>query len=105
MESFFTPVEDGLRLFIKVQPGASKNAIEEVICDPCGQAYLKVRVTAVPEKGKANIAVAGLLATSWKLPVSSISITARETSRLKTFHVKGNPEHLAAHLTAWFKQR
>ena len=105
MESFFTPVADGLRLFVKVQPGASKNAIEEVICDPCGQAYLKVRVTAVPENGKANIAVTKLLAKNWKLPVSSISITARETSRLKTFHIKGNPETLAAHLGAWFAGR
>lgn len=105
MDSFFTPVIDGLRLFIKVQPGASKNAIEDVVCDACGQAYLKVRVTAVPEKGKANMAVTQLLAKSWKLPPSRISITARETSRLKTFHIKGNPEALAAHLTAWFAQR
>jgi uncharacterized protein len=103
MTSFFSKQPDGLRIYVKVQPGASKNAVEEVISDPQGQHYIRLRVTAPPEKGKANIAVAEMLAEAWDIPISTISLVARETSRFKVFHIRGNPDLLEAHLHQWLR--
>ena len=94
----FVPVADGLRLFIKLTPRASKNAITGVEPDGEGKARLKVTVTAVPEAGKANAALIKLLAKTWKLPKSSLTIVAGETSRLKELELRGE----AAALKAWF---
>lgn len=62
--------------------------------DAAGHTYLKVSVTAVPEKGRANAALIKLLAQKLGLPKTSISLIAGETSRLKTLHIKGKPEEL-----------
>jgi uncharacterized protein YggU (UPF0235/DUF167 family) len=103
MLPFFSKLPDGLRIFVKAQPGASDSRIEEVLLDPSGQAYLRVRVAVPPEKGKANKAIASLLAEAWEVPVSSLTLEARAASRFKVFHLRGNPDHLEIHLTNWMK--
>ena len=72
------------RLKIKVVPGASSSNI----CGWLGDA-LKVRVTAPPEKGKANRLVERLVATALSLPESSVRIVAGKTSPQKVMEVDG----------------
>jgi len=48
---------------------------------------LRLRVAAVPDKGKANAAVIALLAKALGLPKSALSITAGDTARLKTLRI------------------
>ncbi len=45
---------------------------------------LKIKVTAIPEKGKANQAVIKLLSKYLGIPKSAMTITSGETSKLKT---------------------
>jgi uncharacterized protein (TIGR00251 family) len=49
--------------------------------------YLKVRVTARPVDGKANLAAIKFLAKRLRIPRSQIKIVRGHISRLKTFQV------------------
>lgn len=68
---------------IHAYPKSPANRIEGWVEDASGQHWLKVRVTAAPEDGKANKALLKLLAKTWNLPVSSLSVVSGETSRYK----------------------
>jgi uncharacterized protein YggU (UPF0235/DUF167 family) len=61
---------------------------------------LRVRVNAVPDKGKANAAVVALLARALGVPKSAISVASGETARLKTLDVVGDGAALEKKLSA-----
>ena len=86
----------GVTLRVRVTPKASRDAIGPVVADGQGNAVLKIAVTAAPEHGKANRAVARLLAAAWRLPGTSIEIVRGETSRTKTIRIVGNGDAVAA---------
>jgi uncharacterized protein (TIGR00251 family) len=75
---------DGTVLPVKVQPGARKNA---VLGAHAGA--LRVAVTAPPERGKANEAVAKLLAEAFGCKASQVELVAGATARQKRFLVRG----------------
>ena len=85
----------------RVTPNASGDRIEGPDRDADGRAYLRVRVRAVPEKGKANNAVLALLSKAWKCPKSSITVVKGETDRVKTLKI-ADGVHLAATLEQQF---
>ncbi|KKC31714.1 DUF167 family protein [Devosia psychrophila] len=89
----------GLSLFVRVTPNAGRDAIEGVALRDDGTAMLRVRVSAVPDKGKANAAVIALLAKALGVPKSSITVTSGETSRMKTLAVVGDGPTLIAALS------
>jgi uncharacterized protein YggU (UPF0235/DUF167 family) len=89
-----------LTLFLRVTPNAGRDAIEGIEQRHDGGAVLRVRVKAVPDKGKANAGVIALLAKALDVPKSSISIAAGETARLKTVVVVGDGVSLAERLAA-----
>jgi uncharacterized protein YggU (UPF0235/DUF167 family) len=66
-----------------------------------GSAVIRVRVTAVPDKGKANAAAIVLLAKALGVPKSAISVVSGETARLKTIAVAGDPAVLAGRVEAF----
>lgn len=72
-----------MRLAVRVTPNASIDRIEGRAIDDAGRDYLKVRVRAVPENGKANRAVEKLLAKALGLPKSAVRVVTGETSRIK----------------------
>ena len=89
-----TPHSQGVILQVRTQPGARKNAVTG---EHAGA--LKVAVMASPEKGKANAAVAALLAEVLGCKSSQIEIMSGESSREKKFLLIGiSPEHLARQL-------
>jgi len=96
---------DGVSVAVRLTPKASGNRIDGVAADATGAPVLKARVTAVPESGKANAALLKLLAKSWKLPKSSLSVAGGAKDRNKVLHVAGDPEALYEHLARWFKER
>ena len=61
---------------------------------------LRVRVSAVPDKGKANAAVVALLAKALGVPKSAVSVVSGETSRMKTLDVVGDGALLEKKLSA-----
>lgn len=87
---------DGVALRVRVTPKASRDAIGPVVADAQGNAVLKIAVTAAPEDGKANRAVAKLLAKAWRLPKTSVEVSQGETSRSKTIRIVGNGDAIAA---------
>lgn len=89
---------DGLLLTLRVTPNAGADRIEGTEHRDDGSVVLRVRVTAVPDKGKANAAVIALLAKALGIPKSSITLVSGETARLKTVRLNGDPTTLAAAL-------
>ena len=74
----------GVTFAVKVHPRAKKNAIAGEL----GEA-LKVALTAPPVEGKANEACIEFFAKLLKVPRSSVSIAAGQSSRSKVIRVVG----------------
>lgn len=90
--------EDHLRLAVRLTPGARRNVLEGMETTPDGECFLRARVTAVAEDGKANKALIALLAASLRQPKSAIAIVLGETARKKILRIEGDPEDLSAKL-------
>ena len=72
----------GTTIAVRVTPKAAANRVS---LDGAGG--LRVAVTTVPEGGKANAAVARLLAKALGIPKSRLVLIRGETARDKTFRV------------------
>lgn len=94
----FQLVPEGLDVRLRVTPGASRDAIGEVVADGKGKGAIKIAVTAVPEKGSANAAVIKLLAKAWRLRKSDMRIVQGATDRNKTLRIAGDGRELMAGL-------
>lgn len=88
----------GIILHVRATPNAGVDRIEGVQVRDNDSTVLRVRVKAVPDKGKANKAVIALLAKYFSVSKTSIILTSGETARLKTLAVTGDPADLAATL-------
>ncbi|NNH66163.1 DUF167 domain-containing protein [Rhizobium laguerreae] len=86
--------DDHLRLAVRLTPNGGRDAVDGIEVDGEGEAFLKARVTSVPEKGKANKALILLIAKSLRIPKSSISLVSGETARKKILRIDGDPEDL-----------
>lgn len=70
---------------------------------PDGEA-LKIAVTAPPDKGKANAAVVALLAKTFGVAKSSVTVVAGETDRRKVLRIAGEPAALSAIAQQWISR-
>jgi uncharacterized protein len=91
---------DGLRLAVRLTPKAGRDSIDGLKPTADGSVELAVKVTAVPENGKANDALLRLLARTLKLPVSAFSLVAGATDRHKQILIGGDAVALDATLRA-----
>ena len=98
--SFFRAQASGLILHVRVTPNAGRDAIMGVESRDDGTSVLRVRVAAVPDKGRANAALMVLLAKALDVPKSSLSLVSGETGRIKALAVKGDADLLAARARA-----
>jgi uncharacterized protein (TIGR00251 family) len=82
--------KDGILVAVHVQPGAGSTEL-------VGRhgAALKVRVAAPPSDGRANEAVAQLLAKAFGLAPGDVELTSGQTSRQKRFRL-GDLDRVAA---------
>ena len=90
-----TPVAGGTRLRVRVKPGARKAAILGV-----HDGALRVAVTAVAERGKANLAVVALLASALDLPAASVTIVGGKTSQNKVVEIGSDVAAICTMLAA-----
>ena len=74
----------GVLFLVSAQAGARRNGIVGV-----RNGMLRVAVTAVAEKGKANQAIIGVLSDALGVPKSEIELAAGETSSQKRFLIVG----------------
>ena len=87
-------VADGEAVLVPVraQPGASRDRIAGEY-----QGSPKVTVTRAPERGRANEAVAAVLAKALGVRKAAVTLTSGATSRDKVFRVEGrSPDDVAA---------
>ncbi|MDK3159512.1 DUF167 domain-containing protein [Kamptonema cortianum] len=77
-----------MRIIVHLTPKASHNKVEGWTEDVKGEKVLRVRVTAVPESGKANEALIKLLSAFFKVPKSKISIIRGASSRIKYIEIQ-----------------
>ena len=96
----FSVRDDGLLVAVKAMPKSRRDAIVGVMATPEGQA-LKVAVTAAPENGKANAAVAAVVAKALDVPKSAVSVVSGATDRRKLLHVAGDPAALSLIAQQW----
>ena len=82
--------KDGVLVSVHVQPGAGST---ELVGRHGGA--LKVRVAAPPADGRANEAVAQLLAKAFGLAAGDVELTSGQTSRQKRFRL-GDLDRVAA---------
>ncbi|HZD24686.1 MAG TPA: DUF167 family protein, partial [Alphaproteobacteria bacterium] len=75
-EALCRPVADGVRLLVRLQPGAGADSIDGLDTDAEGRPRLRARVTAAPEKGRANKALMRLLAKAWGVAPGTLEIVA-----------------------------
>jgi uncharacterized protein len=78
------PHPDGTLLPVRAQAGARKDEVRGV-----QDGMLKVAVTQAPERGKANKAIAALLAKALGLRKSQIELVSGPTSPRKQFLIRG----------------
>jgi uncharacterized protein len=92
-------VNEGVMLPVRLTP---KSACDEIVGIEAfgGETVLKARVRALPEGGRANQALARLVARWLKLPPSSVSVAQGGKSRMKQILVEGDPETLARLIAA-----
>lgn len=91
------PGGGGVRFTVRLTPKGGRDAIDGWT-EMDGERCLKARVSAVPEKGKANAALAALIAKSLGIAKSSVVIAGGEKARMKTIEVAGDAGALAAKL-------
>ncbi len=71
-----------LRIRVKAVPGSSRDRLAGALGD-----RLKVCVAAPPEGGKANAAIAAMLADALGVPARAIVLRSGDTTPLKSFAV------------------
>ncbi len=80
-------------LTVRVIPRGGRDKIEHVSQSDSGQIFLKVRVTAPPEDGRANAAIEALIAKAMGLAKSYVTITHGHKNRTKIIRVEGTEQH------------
>jgi uncharacterized protein YggU (UPF0235/DUF167 family) len=97
---FYRPTRNGVDLYVRLTPHASKDAIRSVETTAEGRTHLAARVRAIPDKGKANAALEKLVAAWLGVPRTTVTVGAGFTQRLKTLRIEGEADDLAARIQA-----
>ena len=87
-----------IRFLVRLTPRSGRDAVEGWAKGADGAVYLKARVRAAPEGGRANAALIELLADALDVPKSLIRIASGASVRLKRIEIEGGGVSLAARL-------
>lgn len=93
-------IPGGLRLHVRLTPKGGADRIDGIGTDADGRTHLAARVSAPPDKGKANAALEKLVAKTLGAPRRDVTLARGQTSRVKTLEIAGDPAALAAALAA-----
>lgn len=89
----------GFVLSVRATPKAAKDEIAGV-----RNGALLVKVTAAPDKGKANAAVIGLLAKTIGVPKSAFELVSGETDRNKLLRLASHGEQVQSWLRGFWQE-
>ncbi|APG86118.1 DUF167 domain-containing protein [Sinorhizobium americanum] len=90
---------DHARLTVRLTPNGGRDAIDGLETAADGEEHLKVRVRAVPEKGRANQALIALLAKSFGIARNRIALISGDTQRKKILRIEADPEAIQKRLS------
>lgn len=96
---FFEKKDNQYLLRVRLTPNSSSCRINGIFFDENNQAYLKINVVSIPEKGKANKELIDFLSKTLKMPKSSITIVTGLQDRLKKVCITGADEKTILKLT------
>lgn len=97
--NFIKKSQDGIILTIKLTPNASKDEITGYT-----EEYIKVRISAPPNKNKANKKLISFLSDWLGTAKSNIALTGGDKSRLKKILIKNiKPEDLVQKICIYDK--
>jgi uncharacterized protein (TIGR00251 family) len=86
--------DDAVEIAVHAHPGAGRTQVVGRHGDA-----LKIRVAAPPERGRANEALAAVLADTFGVPVKQVQLVGGEASRSKRFRLDGvEPDAVAKRL-------
>ena len=74
---------------MRLTPSGGADRIDGRATDDAGRTYLKARVRAAPEDGKANAALEALLAKALGVSKGSVKVARGATARLKAVEIEG----------------
>lgn len=94
----FAAVAGGVRVRVRLTPKGGADRIDGVGHDAAGREYLRARVAAPPEAGKANAALLRLIARAAGVAPSRVSVAQGAKDRTKTVLVEGDPDVLLSRL-------
>jgi len=103
--SLLLHVESGsVRLNLKLTPKAKRTTVIGLAHDADGSAFLKASVTALPENGKANVALIKLLSKEWKIAKSQITIIRGRANPRKTIEITGEIDKVRPLINQWLEK-
>ena len=74
---------------MRLTPSGGADRIDGCASDDAGRSYLKARVRAAPEDGKANAALEAMLAKAFGVAKSKVKVARGTTARLKSVEIEG----------------
>ena len=90
---------------VRLTPSGGADRIDGCAKDAAGRIYLKARVRAAPEDGKANAALEALLAKALGVAKSQVKVARGATARLKSVAIDGVSEAEIAGFLARFMEK
>jgi hypothetical protein len=100
MRSFWSTTPQGVRIGVRLTPKGGRDGFDGVETRDDGKLWLKARVRAAPEDGRANAALARMIAQAAGVAPSMVELVSGASARQKVFAIRGAPEALAAKLAA-----
>ncbi len=94
----------GVTLSVRLQPAARKSEIVGLRELDDTSSVLLVRVTAPPEKGKANAALLKLLSKHFAIPRKDLSLLLGEVDRRKVILITGDKDRVTQALSEMFER-
>ncbi len=87
-------VSEGVMITVRLTPKSVMDEVTGVECSSGRAPALRARVRALPSKGKANEALAALIAEWLDVPKSACEVAAGGKSRSKQALIRGDPDAL-----------
>lgn len=98
--AFWSVTPEGVRLGVRLTPKGGRDGFDGVETRDDGKLWLKARVRAAPEDGRANAALGKLIAQALGVAPSMVELVSGATARQKVFLIRSASDALAPKLAA-----
>ena len=100
----FEETNKGLILKVRLTPNAAAAGVKGLFKNADGEEYVKIAVTAVPEKNQANKDLVALIAKALDMPKTAVEIFSGATDRYKKVLLSGQREVIKEKVQLWLEK-